>query len=216
MYKVLSDSVLMQDAIAKIRDKATPSPVFRNNLKRIGRYLAYEVSKAMEQKPIKVETPLEVTDGFTFKHEIVILSILRAALPMTNAVFEEFDEGSLGLSSASRSNMIEENGRSFEIESTYSKIPPINGKIVIIVDPMLATGSTIRYLLGSISNSGEVPAKIFVLCAIASEFGVTQLEKDYPLVDIYTAAVDKKLNDHGYIVPGLGDAGDRAFNTPHL
>ena len=134
---------------------------------------------------------------------------------MTNSVFNQFEGASLGIISASRGNMIKADGKEFEIESNYSKIPDIENKIVIIVDPMLATGSTITYLLKTIENSDQNPHKIVVFCAIASRFGINQIETNFPQVDIFAAAIDETLNEKGYIIPGLGDAGDRAFNTPH-
>ena len=95
----------------------------------------------------------------------------------------------------------------------YSKIPDLNDKIVILVDPMLATGSTIKYLLSSIRELK--PKKVFLLVAIASNFAINLLEENFPYIDIYTAGIDAELNDKGYIIPGLGDAGDRVCNTSH-
>ncbi|MHA2028171.1 MAG: uracil phosphoribosyltransferase [Candidatus Kariarchaeaceae archaeon] len=208
-------SLLLEQAVSIIRDKNTDSAKFRKYLERIGSYLSFEAAKTFEAEEISVETPLATASSLRIKQEIVILSILRAALPMTNAVFNQFEGASLGIVSASRGNMIATDGREFEIESNYSKVPDIENKIVIIVDPMLATGSTIKFLLQSIEDSEQNPTKIVVFCAIASKFGIDQLEKNHPNVEIFAAAVDEILNEKGYIVPGLGDAGDRAFNTPH-
>lgn len=216
MIKKFPPSLLLDQAVGIIRDKNTDSPKFRKYIERIGSYLAYEASKTFESETISVETPLETATSNKIKHDITILSILRAALPMTNSVFNQFEGASLGIISASRGNMIQAEGKEFAIQSNYSKIPNIENKIVIIVDPMLATGSTIKYLLKTIENSDQDPYRIIVFCAIASRFGINQIEEHYPKVDIFAAAIDEILNENGYIVPGLGDAGDRAFNTPHM
>ena len=128
-------------------------------------------------------------------------------------MLDAIDNSSLGLISASRSDMIGEGGTAFRINGGYSKIPPLDNKVVFVVDPMLASGSSIKYLLNLIKD--EKPSKIIVLVAIASEFGVKLIEKTYPDVDIYCGVIDKELNSKGYIVPGLGDAGDRVCNTKH-
>jgi uracil phosphoribosyltransferase len=203
----------MEECIGIIRDKNTRPPDFRKNLRRLGRYLFYESAKNMKTQDHQIETPITVCNSKKLKNEVVIISILRASLPMVDGVFEELDNASLGVVSASRGSMIGQEGKEFEIQSDYMKLPPLEGKIAVLVDPMLATASTISFLLTQVKRQN--PIKIVILCAIASEFGIKMVEQDFPEVEIYAAVVDKELNEKGYIVPGLGDAGDRACNTPH-
>ncbi|MDH5403741.1 MAG: uracil phosphoribosyltransferase [Candidatus Heimdallarchaeota archaeon] len=207
-------SSLMEESLAKIRDENTIPAEFRKHLRRIGRYLIYEVGKNLEVIDTITKTPIAEAATQKIKHEVVIISVLRAALPMVDAILEEVDNSSLGVISASRDLMKSEDGTEFEIKADYVKLPTLENKVAIIVDPMLATGSTIKYLLGLISDQN--PAKIIIISAIASKYGINLIESKYPAVEIYTAVTDEILNEKGYIVPGLGDAGDRACNTPHL
>jgi len=206
-------SGLLEESIAIIRNKETKPSRFRAHLRKIGRYLVYEASQKFDLIKHDIETPIATATVNKMKHQTVIISVLRAALPMVDAIFEEFDDAALGVASASRGKMLDEEGKEFKIQSDYMKIPPLEGKIALLVDPMLATASTILYLLEEVSKHN--PVKIVIIAAIASEYGINQVVEQYPNVDIYCAAVDQVLNDHGYIVPGLGDAGDRACNTPH-
>jgi len=207
-------SALLEQSLGIIRNKDTRPVRFRNHLRKIGRYLIYEASKNFELENSTVQTPLETAVIQKMKHQVVIISVLRAALPMVDAIFEEFDDASLGVASASRGEMLDSAGTKFKIESDYMKIPDVSNKIVVFVDPMLATASTISYLLKDIKKQN--PVKIVLISAIAAQFGIDVIEEKFPEVEIYCAAVDDILNDHGYIVPGLGDAGDRACNTPHM
>ncbi|MHA2503969.1 MAG: uracil phosphoribosyltransferase [Candidatus Kariarchaeaceae archaeon] len=206
-------SALLEESIAIIRDEVTNSSVFRSHLRKIGRYLIYEASKDFETVDTTVKTPLSEAKVKKIKQGVTVISVLRAALPMVDAVFEEFADASLGVASASRGEMLDTEGKQFEIKSDYMKIPPLEGRIVILVDPMLATASTILYILEEISK--ESPKMVVLLSAIASQYGVDMIETQFPEVKIYVAAIDEVLNSKGYIVPGLGDAGDRACNTPH-
>jgi uracil phosphoribosyltransferase len=107
--------------------------------------------------------------------------------------------------------MLKDGGKDFRIDCTYTSIPYLGDNIAIIVDPMLASGSTVLFLLNEIKN--QEPKKIIILCAIASKYGIERILKQYPDVLILAGTIDPILNENGYIVPGLGDAGDRAFNT---
>ena len=213
MAFTFNNSSLLQSSITIIRNKDTPPIKFRNHLRKIGRYLIYEASKNFEMIDVEVTTPITNTTGRKIKNDVVIISILRAALPMVDSIFDEFDNASLGVISASRGPMIDEEGRKFSINMDYQKIPNLENKIAIIVDPMLATASTIEYILENIIKSK--PKQIFLLSAIASQYGVDLIENKFPQVKVYCGVIDKELNNKGYIVPGLGDAGDRACNTSH-
>ncbi|NPD87999.1 MAG: uracil phosphoribosyltransferase [Asgard group archaeon] len=204
-------SFLISETVGKLRDKQTPPASFRITLKRIGNFLAYEASKYLDTKTSSVETPLGTANFDEHKDDIVIISILRAALPMSDGVLEILPEAAVGVVSASRGKMLETDGTDFRIDCTYTSIPFLEDKVAIIVDPMLASGSTMLFLLKQLVN--QKPKKIIILCAIAAKFGIEKILEHYPEVLILSGAIDPILNENGYIVPGLGDAGDRAFNT---
>ena len=204
-------NALISESIGKVRNKDTTTADFRVNLKQIGRYLAYEASEFLETEELVTETPLGIASFKQIKNNIVIITILRAALPMSDGVLEVLHRAKVGIISASRGKQLQEDGKDFRIDSWYSNIPPLNDKIVIVVDPMIASGSTLLFTLQEIKNQN--PLKIIILCAITSQFGADRIKKEFPDVEILAGAIDYELNEKGYIVPGLGDAGDRAFNT---
>ena len=204
-------NTLISEAVGKIRNKNTTPADFRINLKRIGSYLAYEASKFLETEELSTETPLGIAYFNKIKNNIVIITILRAAVPMSEGVLEVLHRAKVGIISAARGKQLQDDGKDFRIDSMYSNIPILEGKNVIIVDPMIASGSTLTFTLKEIKN--KKPLKIIVLCAIASQFGIERIQEEFPEVIILVGAIDKELNEKGYIVPGLGDAGDRAFNT---
>ena len=211
LVELRKNNVLVSRTIAELRNKNTPPPQFRRALRRLGRYLAYEAARFMEPEPIQVETPLGIAQEARIKPAISVLAILRAALPMADGVLEELDYASIGVISASRGAQVDENGRDFKIEGNYEKLPDLENSVTLIVDPMLASGSTISHVVNRLSP--QVRKQTMILCAIASEYGAKRLLAEYPDLTILAGAVDETLNSHGYIVPGLGDAGDRAFNT---
>lgn len=204
-------NVLISEVIGKLRDKQTNPADFRINLKRIGNYLAYEAAKYLETEIIQIETPLGEADFRKIKTNIAVITILRAALPMSEGVLEVLPNANVGVISASRGKKLQDDGKDFRIDCTYSSIPYLEGKVAIVVDPMLASGSTLLFTLQQIKK--QKPLKIIVLCAIASQFGIERIQGKFPEAIILVGAIDKELNEKGYIVPGLGDAGDRAFNT---
>ena len=204
-------SFLISEATGKLRDKNTSPAQFRITLKRMGNFLAYEASKHFDTKISSVETPLGKANFEEQKDDIVVISILRAALPMSEGVLEILPDAAVGVISTSRGKMLENDGTDFRIDCAYINIPYLEEKVAIIVDPMLASGSTMLFLLKQIEN--QKPKKIIILCAIAAKFGIERILEHYPEALILAGAIDPILNDKGYIVPGLGDAGDRAFNT---
>ena len=204
-------NVLISETVGKLRNKETSPAEFRINLKRLGNYLTYEAAKFLETEKSSVETPLGKTDFRKIKKNIVVVTILRAALPMSEGVLEVLPDAKVGVISASRGKMLQKDGRDFRIDCTYTSIPFLGNKIAIVVDPMIASGSTLLFTLQQIKE--QKPLKIVVLCAIASQFGTERIQKEFPEAVLITGAIDQELNEKGYIVPGLGDAGDRAFNT---
>ena len=216
MAKSYESVPLISKTIANLRNKQTAPPKFRRNLFQLGRYLAYEISRGEELPKEKkiVEGPFGKADYIDVGDNLVILGVLRAALPMTEGVFEEFPEASIGFLSASRGTMIGEKGKDFEINVSYVKIPHCTGKIVLIVDPMLASASTLLKIIDHVLK--DKPEKILVVSAIGTDYGIERIEKKFgEKVAIYIGIIDPVLNEIGYIIPGLGDAGDRAYNTEH-
>ncbi len=211
MHKDLQTNLHISRLVARLRDKNTESEVFRRNLTKLGEYIAIESLQELGSIEKTVETPLAPAQYLDIEDELVIIGILRAALPMTDGVLSVLPEASVGFLSASRGRMTEQEGRDFEIITTYSKLPDCSGRTVFIVDPMLASASTMLKAIDDVKKMG--PKKVIVLSALAARFGVERLEKSHPDVSVYIGALDEELNDKGYIVPGLGDAGDRAFNT---
>ncbi|MGC9148387.1 MAG: uracil phosphoribosyltransferase [Sulfolobales archaeon] len=217
------DHPLAKAILTVLRDKRTGQIEFRKSLVRLGRIIGLEIVKFLDVEKAKVETPLNVVaEGITIPdmNNTVIISVLRAAMPLVEGLIKIFPNARQGVISARR---VEEKGMrhdySFEIEVTYHKIPEIKETdIVIIADPMFATGSTIIATLEHVLKRGT-PKKIFVATAISTNIAIERLRKfllSRGLLDrakIITVAIDPMLNEHGYIVPGLGDAGDRAFGT---
>ncbi len=217
------DHPLAKAILTVLRDKRTGQIEFRKSLVRLGRIIGLEIVKFLDVEKAKVETPLNVVaEGITIPdmNNTVIISVLRAAMPLVEGLIKIFPNARQGVISARR---VEEKGMrpdySFEIEVTYHKIPEIKETdIVIIADPMFATGSTIIATLEHVLKRGT-PKKIFVATVISTNIAIERLRKfllSRGLLDrakIITVAIDPMLNEHGYIVPGLGDAGDRAFGT---
>jgi uracil phosphoribosyltransferase len=211
MFYDLGDRVLISKTISILRNEKTDAESFRYALKRLGRQIAFVIADTLKTSEKKVKTPLGLATYHELSDEITIIGILRAALPMTEGMASEFMEAHIGFISASRGKMIDQNGRKFEIDTSYTKLPHIENHVVIIVDPMLASGSTLLYVLEKVRR--KRPKRIIVACAIAATYGIERIEKAFPDVEIFAGAIDRILNEKGYIVPGLGDAGDRAFNT---
>ncbi len=204
---------LLKTTISKLRDQQTDSFEFRRNIRKLARMLIYEASNELRVKEVEITTPIDKTITSVINDNIIVIAVLRAALPMAEEIIDELENAQLGIIAAARGKKLNEQGTEFEIINTYSKIPDVINKTVIIVDPMIATGSTLLNILKTINDAR--PRKIIIIGAILSVFAVDLLEKLYPDISIYAGAVDNILNSDGYIVPGLGDAGDRICNTEH-
>ena len=202
MVKSFESVPLISTTIALLRNKETPPPDFRKGLFQLGRYLAYEISKFLPVEKRVVESPFSKAEYVhVVDRDLVILGVLRASLPMLEGVFEEFPEARIGFLSASRGHMLEENGKNFEIHTLYAKIPDVHNKTVLVVDPMLASASTLLKVIEKLSESN--PAKIIIVSAIGTEYGINRIKNKYPLVEIIIGIVDPVLNERGYIIPGL-------------
>ncbi|MFA4639843.1 uracil phosphoribosyltransferase [Pyrococcus kukulkanii] len=205
------DSPFIMEILTQLRDKNTGSIAFRKGLVKLGRYMAYEITKTMETETVKVETPLEETEGIIVKdrRNVVIVTVLRAAIPLMEGLIKVFEHARVGIVSAVRGK-----APKFEIEMDYVKIPQIKPEdTVIVADPMIATGSTLTKVLEEVKKYGE-PKRTIVVGVLAAPEGITKIKSKFPDVEIFVAKIDRELDDKGYILPGLGDAGDRAFGEP--
>jgi uracil phosphoribosyltransferase len=204
------DHLLVQEKLTRIRREGINGIHFRAGIIEIGRWLAYELANTLEKEDLKVQTPLGVAEGVKIKDEndIVVVSVLRAAIPLVEGIVRIFKNAQYGVVGAWRKDE-----PPFPVEVGYFKLPSVNDKIVVIADPMLATGNTMNAILDRIQEKGS-PRRLVVLNVIASKQGIKCVENKHPDVEIYTCAVDENVNPDGYIVPGLGDAGDKAFGKP--
>ena len=212
------DHALARDELTKLRDVETEQVAFRKGLVRLGRLCGYEIIDGrMETEPVEVQTPLTETTGERVRglDDVVIVNVLRAATPFVEGLLKAFPRARQGVISASRD---EEAGRGedgrFPISVDYVKLPEIGPEdTVIVADPMLATGSTMVAVLAEVLDSGADPEHLIVLSAVSAPEGLSRLSEAFPDVELLTVAIDDELDEHGFIVPGLGDAGDRAFRT---
>src|SRR4029453_1791012 len=191
--------------LTRLRDRDTPPPLFRLLAKRMALALALEATRTLPTRPREVHTPLARAQGAAFAVPLVAVPILRAGLGMLGAVaglFPEVAVGYLGL---------ERDHATFQPSAYYSKLPPIQDAYVLLLDPMLATGGSAAAACAQLQT--EQPARVTLLSVVAAPEGVRRLEAEHPAVDVVTAAVDERLNEQAYIVPGLGDFGDRLFGT---
>jgi uracil phosphoribosyltransferase len=184
---------------------------FRRNIERIGEIMAYEISKELVYKDLEIQTPLGTKSTFEIQDPIVLCSILRAGLPFHQGFLNYFDEAENGFISAFRFHPNEDDY--FEIKVEYQAIADINSKFVLLVDPMLATGQSIVAVFNNLIERGT-PKEIHIGVVIAAPEGIAHLEENLPKnCHLWVASIDEKLNEHYYIVPGLGDAGDLAYGT---
>ncbi|MDS0220116.1 uracil phosphoribosyltransferase [Haloarcula sp. S1AR25-5A] len=209
---------LAQDELTKIRDVETEQVAFRKGLVRLGRICGYEIIDGrMETEYTEVQTPLTTTMGERVKglDDVVIVNVLRAATPFVEGLLKAFPRARQGVISASRDEAagMNDDGE-FPISVEYVKLPEITeDDTVIIADPMLATGSTMTTVLDYITSEKTEPENLLVLAAVSAPEGIVRVSEAQPDVDIISVAIDDELDEDGFIVPGLGDAGDRAFRT---
>jgi len=209
---------LATDVLTQLRDTDTEQVAFRKGLVKLGRVCGYEIiDGAMETEYVAVETPMTETMGQRVKglDDVVIINVLRAATPFVEGLLKAFPRARQGVISASRDESagMGEDGE-FPITVDYVKLPEIRPEdTVIVADPMLATGSTMCAVLDHLLDGAPEPEHLFVLSAVSAPAGLLRVGEAFPAAELLTVAIDDELDDDGYIVPGLGDAGDRAFRT---
>ncbi|MBS0653889.1 MAG: uracil phosphoribosyltransferase [Verrucomicrobia bacterium] len=199
---------VLNQLVYEIRNPDTKGEDFRRALEKIGEYLAIEVMDLLEQKRVEVQTLTNATAShFLLEEQPVLVTILRAGVPLCMGVHKVFPDAEVGFIGMSR------NEETLQPDVEYVAIPDIKDKCVILADTMIATAGSILDAVKIIEARG--PRKIYVVGAIASEPGIQRIKEAYPSIHIIAAAVDPTLNEKGYIVPGLGDAGDRAYGHKH-
>jgi len=198
---------LIQHKLTLIRDKNTPLKEFRELVDELSNLMAYEVTREIKLKEIEIETPISRTKSKVISGKnIAVIAILRAGLGMVNGILKLIPPAKVGHIGIYR------NPETLKPVEYYAKLPSdIKERKIILVDPMLATGGTAVAGIDYLKKNGITDIKF--MCLIAAPEGINYLQKYHPDIKIYTAAVDERLNSHGYIVPGLGDAGDRLFGT---
>ncbi len=182
---------------------------FRMNMERLGELMAYEISKTLIYEAQTVETPLGEAVVEMPTQQIVLASILRAGLPLHQGFLRIFDNVENAFITAYRSH---HKDGTFDIKLEYITCPNLDGKVLLILDPMLATGASLHKTLEELREYGS-PSNIHIVSAIASRQGINHIHRFFPQCKIWTAAIDEELTAKSYIVPGLGDAGDLSFGS---
>lgn len=203
---------LLNHWVAELRDVQVQNDRmrFRRNIERIGEVAAYELSKTLRFNTVDVKTPLGIASTPLLDEQPVLATILRAGLPLHQGMLNYFDKADNAFISAYRKHHPD---GSFEISLEYLSCPDLNNRILILCDPMLATGASLVETIQAIQKT-HTPAQIHIVVTIASQKGIEYVEKELGAdIPIWCAAIDPILNDKSYIVPGLGDAGDLAFGT---
>ena len=197
---------LIKEKMTRLRDAKTTSPEFRQLLDQIAQLLLFEVTKDFPVREIPVETPLQQTTGYALDiSSITVVPILRAGLGFLDAVLDLIPEANAGHIGLYRDE------KTLKPIEYYCKMPKDKNAQVIVIDPMLATGGSGEAAITMLKEKGY--KNIRFMCLVAAPEGVNVINKAHPDVKIYAAALDEKLNENGYILPGLGDAGDRVFGT---
>ncbi len=197
---------LITHKLSLIRRKETGTRDFRQNISEIAGLMAYEITRDLPLREIIIDTPISSCNAFELSKEIVIVPVLRAGLGMVDGITSLMPTAKVGHIGLYRDH------ETLEPTEYFAKFPSnLSEAVVMVLDPMLATGGSASAAITAVKKRGAVTIKL--VCIVGAPEGVARMEKDHPDVDIYLAALDNHLNDKGYIVPGLGDAGDRLFGT---
>ena len=200
------DHPLIQAKLTRLRDKSTDRLQFRRILEELTALMVYEITRDFPTRPVQVETPLERTQGVELARPVVLVPILRAGIVMTDGVLNLIPTARMGHIGLYR------DPNTLQPVQYYLKLPGnVKEALVIVVDPMLATGGSAAEAVQLVKQHGAEDVRF--LCLVAAPEGVRAFRATHPEVPVYAAALDRELNEHGYILPGLGDAGDRLFGT---
>lgn len=197
---------LVQHNLARLRDRRTEPQEFRRLLGEIASLMIYEATRSLSLKKISVRTPLAPANGFQLEREVVLVPVLRAGLGMLDAILQLIPHARVGFIGLKREET------TLRAQFYHQSLPPNLGRFeIILIDPMLATGGSTVAALDLLREHGGKFIRVVNL--VAAPEGIRLVQKSYPRIPLFTAAIDKKLNERGYILPGLGDAGDRLFGT---
>ncbi|MEY8381101.1 uracil phosphoribosyltransferase [Ileibacterium valens] len=200
------DHPLIKHKLSIMRDKNTSTKDFRENLNEIGSLMVYETTRDLPVKDVEIETPMTEMTGSTLAKDVVVVPILRAGLGMVQGIVDLIPNSKVAHVGLYRDE------ETLQPHTYFEKYPKnVSDAICIVVDPMLATGGSAVAAIDMVKKQGAKNIKL--VCLVGVQEGIDNVEKHHPDVDIYLASLDEKLNDQGYIVPGLGDAGDRIFGT---
>jgi uracil phosphoribosyltransferase len=202
----LVENTLVKRDVTILRDKTTTPNEFRLALERVSHSIAIEISKSFSLEEFEVETPLEKTKGYRFDKQIVLVPVLRAGLSMVSSFLSMIPDAQVGHIGLQRDEKT-----LLPIDYYYKTPKNLDESITIVLDPMLATGGSAVASFNSLKQKGV--GKCILACMIAAPEGIKKMNSAHPEIPIYTAALDRELNGNGYILPGLGDAGDRTFGT---
>lgn len=211
IFHLLEQNTIANKFISQLRDVTVQkdSMRFRRNIERIGEILGYELSKTLDYKPKDIQSPLGIATINQPSDELVICSILRAGIPLHMGLLNYFDQAQNSFISAYRHHPNQD--EKFEIKVEYLASPNIDGKILVLADPMLATGSSFVNVYNAIKKVGT-PKEVHIVSVIAAQEGIDYLASELPeSTKMWVGTIDPKLDKYGYIVPGLGDAGDLCF-----
>ncbi len=200
---------IISDWVAEIRDKQVQQDRmrFRYNTERIGEIAGYEISKHLDFSEKEVQTPLGTARCRILKEQPVLATILRAGIPLHSGLLRVFDHADHAFVGAYRKH---QKDGSFDIHLEYLSCPDLEGRTLILVDPMLATGSSLVKTLDQLIRAGK-PKRIHIVTVIAAKQGIANMIDHFPDSTLWAGAIDEKLNKKGYIIPGIGDAGDLAY-----
>jgi uracil phosphoribosyltransferase len=209
IHDLSKENTIANQFVAQLRDihYQNNKLLFRKNMERLGNVFAYEISKLLPYKEQETETPLGIAKSMLPNTKIVLCTILRAGLPLHQGLLDYFDDAGNAFVAAYRKN---HKDGTFEINLEYVTCPDLEGAVLIISDPMLATGASIQKTIESLEEYGKY-SQLHIVSIIASSYGVKQMQRLFPKAHLWIAAEDEELTAKSYIVPGLGDAGDLAF-----
>jgi len=211
IYVLRKNNSIARTFIAELRDEQIQKDAmrFRKNMERLGAFFAYEISKTLKYKEVETQTPLGIATSSVLEQQPVLATILRAGLPMHQGLLGVFDQAESAFITAYRKT--KKNG-DFVIQMEHISAPDLEGKTVILADPMLATGLSIVLCAKELINTYKIE-KLHIVAAIASAEGVKHVRANLPKADLWLGAIDDEMTSKSYIVPGLGDAGDLAYGV---
>lgn len=211
LHLLSEEKTIAYQFVAELRSEILQkdSARFRRNLNKLGQIMAYEISKTMEYSTEEVSTPLGIANEELIDDQVVLGTILRAGLPFHQGFLDYFDSSENAFISAYRTH---HKDGSFEIKMEYLTCPDLTDKVLILCDPMIATGASIEASLECLKEYGK-PREIHIATVIGSSYGLAHIKRLYPKIHIWAFREDEELTAKSYIVPGLGDAGDLSFGS---